>query len=105
LAYVLNGSPYQIGVGYDATTGSIKITTNTPYTIEGNEMAPPGVGAKTAHLFRSPVLIDGRATDLAAYAIDDRSYFQLRALAGILGFGLDYDEATRTVMITTNTNP
>jgi hypothetical protein len=45
--------------------------------------------------------VDGAAVALTAYNIDGSNYFALRELGGVLGFTVGYDEASRTIRITT----
>ena len=50
----------------------------------------------------SPIYINGVLADLTAYNINDNNYFKLRDLGKALGFNVGWDDATRTVSITTD---
>ena len=54
----------------------------------------------TAVVSSQTILVNGEErSDLKAYNIGDYNYFKLRDLGGALGFGVDYDEAARTIRI------
>ena len=44
--------------------------------------------------------IGGGNVDIAAYNMGGNNYFQLKQLGEVLGFGVDYDLATRTMLVT-----
>ena len=45
--------------------------------------------------------IDGESVSLTGYNINGKNYFKLRDLGGALGFEVGWDEAARTVTVTT----
>ena len=65
--------------------------------------ADPADSAPAPVVERSPqnVTVDGKAVTPDIYNIDGNNYFQLRELGTALGFGVDYDAATNTAIITT----
>ena len=54
---------------------------------------------KQAVLSTATVLIDGAEKPFTQYAIDGYTYFKLRDLGRVLNFGVGWDAATKTIMI------
>ena len=48
-----------------------------------------------------PVYVDGEQAEIAGYLIDGSSYFRLRDIGDAVGFGVDWDEETRSIRIDT----
>ena len=48
------------------------------------------------------ITLDGQEIELIGYVINGNNYFQLRDLGDKLGFGVSWDNDTRTVVITTD---
>ncbi|MBQ7566117.1 MAG: trypsin-like peptidase domain-containing protein [Oscillospiraceae bacterium] len=101
VAYLLNGTRAQFAVGWDAATQTVSILTKEAYSKNGTELdLSGGDKSATATPSRQTLQIDGRTvTGLSVYNIGGNNYFKLRDLGDALGFGVDYDEATRTAMI------
>ena len=101
IAYVLNGTGAQFSIGWDGATSTITITTGEAYVPVGTEMQ--GVPAGLAEAVRSDdsVIVDGAEVTLIAYRIGGSNFFQLRYLSNVLGFEVDWDGATETVLIST----
>ena len=102
LAYLLNGSKAQFSVGYDSKTNAVTINTGKAYTADGKELASVGSGKKDASSSKQTIYVDGKKnTSLTVYNIGGNNFFKLRDLGDALGFGVDYDSASRTMLITT----
>ena len=101
LAYLLMGTPSEFGVGYDAASNSVIISPGLPYEPNGSELV---IGEdKSATAVPSPQSIwclDAPTNDLSVYNIGGNNYFKLRDLGTMLGFGVDYDEASKTMVVT-----
>lgn len=100
IAYILSGTDSQFNVTWEAETGRILITTGQAYQTVGGEMTS-SVSA-TINSFRESdavIVINGRTVSLTGYRINGNNYFRVRDLGDALGFGVDYDDATRTVLI------
>ena len=100
LAAMLNGTGSQFAVGYDNATRTITVNTGLPYTMLGTELVKGVDKSSTCVTNPMSVFINGVAVNLQAYNIGGSTFFQLRELGNSLGFGVGYDEATRTVLIT-----
>jgi hypothetical protein len=78
-AYVLNGTPKQFNIGWDAVNDAISLTSQTPYTTHnGTEMAQPSTTNRTAVPTTSRIFLDGEEVHFTAYFIHDSNYFRLR---------------------------
>lgn len=102
LAWLLNGTGSQFNVEWDRINRAVSITTLRPYTTpDGTELQ---VGEdKSAEAQPSPqdIQLDGElCRELTAWNIGGNNYFQLRELGAVLGFDVDYDELTRTMLVT-----
>ena len=102
IAYLLNGTPAQFSVEWDAAANAARIVSGQPYTANGSELV---IGAdRSATAVRSPqtIVIDGEVrSDLAAFNLAGNNFFKLRDLSEALGFQVDYDAATNTAVVTT----
>ena len=98
LAYVLNGTPAQFNVGWDSATSSITLTPGS-YTPVGGEMVNTSTGRVMARPTTSQIFFAGQPVSPRGYLIGGNNFFMLRDLGDILGFGVDWDGATRTVII------
>jgi hypothetical protein len=109
LSYALRGTSAQFNVGWDEANGFIIITLGEPYEPIGGEMQIVATGAVTAtaneaklyfplgsSLIPEPHVFLHRAAN-----IDGSNYLMLRDLSPQLGFDVDWDTATSTILITT----
>lgn len=102
LAALLNGTEAQFQVGWNDAARTITLTTGKAYTAVGGELAKADGLNRFGTATDSPIYIDGVLADLTAYNINDNNYFKLRDLGKALGFNVGWDDATRTVSITTD---
>ena len=112
LAALFAGTDSCFDVSYDKDANAMVITTGTDYT----EAEPESWNGVFLPFSPTPAVkpvqsaqtlqIDGKSvTGLSVWNIDGYNYFKLAELKTYLGFGLAYDEATRTVKITTGAAP
>ena len=101
LAALLNGTGSQFDVGYDAAKRLVSITTGHAYTDPRDTDLVVGADKSATTAFSTQtVMIDGvPRSDLRAYNIGGNNYFQLRELGAALGFDVDYDAPTRTMLV------
>lgn len=99
IAYVLNGTESQFGVSFDATLGMILVTTGEPYIPVGGEMVLGADKSSTAVKSPQKMYIDGKIASISAFNIGGNNFFKLRELGDALGFGVDFDIDTGTVLI------
>lgn len=65
----------------------------------------PSCSAATANPTTNPVYINNTQVDLSSYTIDGYTYFRLRDLAEALHFQVDYDSATRKILVQNSVFP
>ena len=100
LASLLNGTGSQFGVDFDEASATVRITTGAAYEPLGTELAAGTDNSATAQPSSQSVLIDGAARGgLTVYNIGGSNFFQLRELGNILGFEVDFDEASNTAIV------
>ena len=102
LAFVLNGSPKQFGVGWDGDKNAISLTNGAQYVTVGGEMTGKGAGAKTAVPTDSIIYLDGAELALVAYTIEGNNYFKLRDIGEAFNFSVEWDEAADMIVIDTS---
>ena len=102
LAFILSGTEKQFDVKWDGEKQAILLTSGEPYTVAGGEMTGKGEGNKTANPTKAKIYLDGKEIKLTAYNILDNNYFMLRDIGQAFDFGVDWDNATRTVIIDTS---
>ena len=99
LAYILNGTGSQFSVGYDNATHTITCTRGEAYTPVGGEAQPGEDKSSTATPSSHSLYIDGAAVSLQAFNIGGNNFFKLRDLGEALNFKVDYDGATKTMLV------
>ncbi|MCL2852084.1 MAG: copper amine oxidase N-terminal domain-containing protein [Defluviitaleaceae bacterium] len=103
IAYALNGTSSQFEVGWDDGLNAITLMTGMAYTPVGGEMSPPEDAPATAlRNIAARVYVDGEAIDLLSYNIGGNNFFMLRYLGDALGFEVNWDDDTSSVLIDTN---
>ena len=102
MAALLNGTEAQFFVDYDETSKTVIVKTGEAYAKQPGDLE---IGAdKSATAVKSPqsIQINGETvSDLTAFNIGDNNFFKLAELGAKLGFGVTYDETTRTMVVTT----
>lgn len=101
IAYVMQNKTCKFSAGFDAVTRSILLETGGAYKPDGLELQPLSYGKRPATLSDMPVFIDGKEMPLEAYVIDGYTYYKLRDLGAALGFAVDFDSASRLIVIAT----
>ncbi len=99
VAYVLNGTGSQFSVAYDSGTHAISCSTGEAYSPVGGEVQPGSDQSETAVPSSHSLYVDGKEVSLSAFNIGGNNFFKLRDLGELLNFTVDYDNATRTMLI------
>jgi len=99
IAYALNGSTNQFEVSWDEKLLAINLTTGEPYTPVGGEMASAEDITRDAIPSMVAVYVNGNQVELRAYLIGDNNFFMLRDLGAALGFSVNWNEYTRTILV------
>jgi hypothetical protein len=107
VAQLLTGTDVQFSVDYDFASDTVVIVTGEGYTAVGGELASSGVDkSSTIQTTAQSLTVDGKTINMstiAAYAIGGNNYFKLRDLGTLLGFTVDYDQDTDTILVTSVT--
>ena len=100
IAAMLNGTGSQFSVEYDAEAQMISITTGAAYEPTGGELVVGEDKSDSCMVSGQKVMIDGETAELTAYNLGGNNFFGLRDLGEALGFDVDYDADTRTMIVT-----
>ena len=103
VATVFSGTPKQFDVSWDAAASAVALTSVRAYTPVGGELAAADGALRFARKTTAAVTLDGNSIAPTAYNIGGNNYFRLRDLGTALGFTVDWDAATGTVVLTSGT--
>ncbi|MBR2742355.1 MAG: hypothetical protein IKD89_02070 [Clostridia bacterium] len=101
MAMLLNGSDSQFEIAYNEETGEIDVTTGEPYTPVGGELETGTDKSASCVKSSQSVAVNGEKAYVEAYNLGGNNFFKLRDLGAAVGFGVDYNEETFEVVITT----
>jgi hypothetical protein len=100
VAFLLNGTGSQFSVAFDADKGAISCVKGEAYAPVGGEVQLGSDKSATAVPSSQSLYIDGALVSLDPFNIGGNNFFKLRDLGAALNFNVDYDDATRTMLIT-----
>jgi len=101
IAYLFKGTSKQFQVLWSSVDNSVNLTSGVPYTVQGGELTLPYEGPRPFMQTPSVLYYNGVEYEFEAYLIDNYNYFKLRDLGSLMGFDVDWEGATRTVIINT----
>ncbi len=101
VAMMLSGTDAQFSVDYDADTRTAIAESGKPYTAIGGELTAGQDMSAACVVSDHSIMVNGEKLDTIVYNIGGSNYFMLRVLGSALGFGVDYDAETQTVVVTT----
>ncbi len=104
LAYLLSGKKSAFDVIWDDQLSCISMLSGKDYTVAGGEMLPSG----SASIYKfvpsySAVRLNGEPVQMTGYNINNNNYYRIRDVAPLVGFGIDWDKDTYTVVIDSKT--
>jgi len=105
IACLLDGTGVQFEVIWDEIQRSIEIIRGESYTPVGGELEIAPNTSRRYSQTASDIFIDGNRREFDAYHIEGNNYFRLRDIAQFMGFNVDWNEATLTVIIDTPPAP
>ena len=93
-----SGSKFSVSAG---SSHDIRVNARMAYTAVGGELT--GAAAASVPCAESvwKLYVDDRPISCSIYVIGGNNYFKLRDLGLAIGFGVDYDKASNSVLITT----
>jgi uncharacterized Zn-binding protein involved in type VI secretion len=100
LAFVLSGTKSQFSVDFDQTKQAVSCVKGAAYTPNGTELKIGEDKADSAVPSAQSLFVDGAAASLTAFNIGGNNFYKLRDLGAALGFNVEYDDTTRTMLIT-----
>ena len=101
IAYLLNGTKSQFNVHWDAENERILLTSGTSYETVGGELKDSSTAVEKIGQSTSTIVLDGEEISLDGYIINGNNYYKLRDIGKALGFDVDFENATGTVLIST----
>ncbi|RVU54671.1 stalk domain-containing protein [Anaerosphaera multitolerans] len=99
IAAILNGTEAQFNVEYNSSKNIIEISRNKNYAKLPTDLAVSTSKDTESKKSSQKVYIDGEIVNYTAYYINGNNYFKLRDLGKTIGFYVDYDESSRTILI------
>ncbi len=101
IAYLLNGTKSQFNVRWDAENERILLTSGTSYETVGGELEDSSTAVEKIGQSTSTIVLDGEEISLDGYIINGNNYYKLRDIGKALGFDVDFENASSTVLINT----
>lgn len=102
IAMTLRTSNTRFDVEWDESLSAIAISTGVKYTIVGGELSQNQTAALNVDQNTAPVYVDGSEKDVLSYNINGNTYFKIRDIGEMVGFTVDWDGETQSVIIRTN---
>ena len=99
IAALMDGTKSSFGVSFEADERAVFASAAARYAFVGGELAPGEDKSPTAVASRWLLFVDGVLLPCRVANIGGNNYFKLQDLGDALGFFVDYDKETRTVII------
>ena len=102
IAALLSGTAAQFFVDYDEEHATVLIRTGEPYEARPGDLLTGTDRSASALPTMQGITLNGQLVEFEnVYNIGGNNFIRLRDMGAALGFGVAYDEATRTMQITT----
>lgn len=102
IAAFINGTDSEFNVGYDEINKQIKLELGSGYEKLDTDLIEMKHDKTEAKMVTNTILVDGKEAKLSGAFIDGNNYVKLRDLGEVVGFKVDFDEATRKIIVNTN---
>ena len=99
IAALMDGTKSSFGVSFEADARAVFASAGARYAFVGGELAAGEDKSPTAVASRWLLYVDGALLPCQVANIGGNNYFKLQDLGDALGFFVDYDASTRTVII------
>lgn len=102
IAMVLRSTSARFNVGWDRDRSAITISLGEKYEIVGGELEKGSI-TTTMDIEENtaPIYVDGKEYNIKCYNIGGNTYFKIRDIADMVGFGVNWNADTQTVEIIT----
>lgn len=101
IAMVLRTTDSKFNVEWDETLSAVSVTTGEKYEIIGGELSEDDGSSLNVEQNSAPIYVDGEEHEFLSYNINGSTYFKIRDIGDMAGFGVDWDGDTQTVVIRT----
>ncbi|HHZ02615.1 MAG TPA: hypothetical protein GX396_06775 [Tissierellia bacterium] len=102
IAMALNKCNKKFNVEWNADKNAINLITDSEYVPVGGELTVQNTSYNIkASLSKSDIFVNGERAELKAYTIGNNNYFKLRDIANYIGFEVDWDGASNSIIINT----
>lgn len=101
-AALVNGTEKQFQVEWDNASQAIRMTSEMPYTMVGGELSNSNIQSQKAYEATSAIYLNGEQIAFTGYSIAGNNYFKLRDMAKRFNIGVEYDNQTGQVQISTD---
>ena len=101
IAYLLSGTKGQFNVRWDKENERILLPSGTAY---GGELADSSTAVEKIGKSTSTIVLDGEEITLDGYIINGNNYYKLRDIGKAIGFDVDFDNASSTVLVKTTSD-
>lgn len=101
IAMVLRTTDSKFNVEWDETLSAVSVTTGEKYEIIGGELSEDDGSSLNVEQNSAPIYVDGEEHEFLSYNINGSTYFKIRDIGDMAGFGVDWNGDTQTVVIRT----
>ena len=102
VAYLLTDTTAPFNVTWSPSQSTVvNLISGQKYQKVGGELSASTLSSLKVSSSTFKVLLDGSAVNFRGYLINDNNYYSIADIAGAIGFEADWDNASRTVKITT----
>ncbi|MGI5948953.1 hypothetical protein [Peptoniphilus sp.] len=99
IAALLDGTKAEFGVDYDEERRAVKIERGGDYTKKEDDLKLLSDSLTDPIKSNHRVLVDDYEVNFTSYTIDGYNYFKLRELGRVIGFYVDFDEDSGSVIL------
>lgn len=101
IAMVLRTTPVRFDVAWDENYNAVAISRGVKYTIVGGELSDDSGAALNVSQSSAPVYVDGEEKEILSYNINGNTYVKIRDIADMVGFVVDWDGETQSIILRT----
>ncbi|NMW85173.1 hypothetical protein HKO22_05375 [Peptoniphilus sp. AGMB00490] len=99
VAALLDGKDAEFNVSYDEDRSAVMINSKSDYKKVEGDLTPLKDSDSEVKVSKHNVYVNGIRHSFSVYTIDGYNYFKLRELGQTIGFDVNFDEKTNSVII------